>query len=273
MGAAQVAAGVSQGLPIGASGSRTAVNDAMGARSQVAGLLAAGAVVLVLLFLTEPIADLPKAVLGAVIVVAAAGLVDVPAWRRLWETDHVELTIAAVTTAGVVLVGVLESIIFAIGLSMVDIVRRGARPHDAVLGWVERLGRWADVAVHPSARLTPGVVVYRLDDRLFFANQSYVKARVREAVRGAPSETHSLVLDAEGLTDVDSAGLDAITDLATRLAGEGIVLYVARMKTPVYERLENADVTDAIGPERFHPTVRAAVRAAASRIAVPAAPA
>ena len=152
MGAAQVAAGVSQGLPIGASGSRTAVNDAMGARSQVAGLLAAVAVALVLLFLTAPIADLPKAVLGAVIVVAAAGLVDAAAWRRLWETDHVELTIAAVTTAGVVLVGVLESIIFAVGLSIVDVVRRGARPHDAVLGWVERLGRWADVAVHPSAQ-------------------------------------------------------------------------------------------------------------------------
>jgi SulP family sulfate permease len=270
MGAAQVAAGFSQGLPIGASGSRTAVNDAMGARSQVAGLLAAVAVALVLLFLTAPIADLPKAVLGAVIVVAAAGLVDVPAWRRLWETDHVELTIAAVTTAGVVLVGVLESIIFAVGLSMVDVVRRGARPHDAVLGWVERLGRWADVAVHPSARLTPGVVVYRVDDRLFFANQSYVKGRVREAVRGAPSETHALVLDAEGLTDVDSAGLDAIADLAKGLAGEGIVLHVARMKTPVYERLEDADVADVIGAERFHPTVRAAVRQAASRTTVSA---
>ena len=272
MGAAQVAAGVSQGLPIGASGSRTAVNDAMGARSQVAGLLAAGAVVLVLLFLTGPIADLPKAVLGAVIVVAAAGLVDVP--RRgagcgrptTWSS-----TIAAVPRPGSSSSESWSRSSFAIGLSMVDIVRRGARPHDAVLGLVERLGRWADVAVHPSARLTPGVVVYRLDGRLFFANQSYVKARVREAVRGAPSETHSLVLDAEGLTDVDSAGLDAITDLATRLAGEGIVLYVARMKTPVYERLENADVTDAIGPERFHPTVRAAVRAAASRVAVPAA--
>jgi sulfate permease, SulP family len=270
MGAAQVGAGVTGGLPIGASGSRTAVNDSMGARSQVAGLLAAVAVALVLLFLTDPIADLPKAVLGAVIVVAAAGLVDTSAWRRLRETDHVELTIAAVTTAGVVLVGVLESIIFAVGLSMVDVVRRGARPHDAVLGWVERLGRWADVAVHPSALLTPGVVVYRLDDRLFFANQSYVKGRVREAVRGAPSETHSLVLDAEGLTDVDSAGLDAIADLATGLGGEGIVLHVARMKAPVHARLEDAHVTDVIDPGRFHPTVRAAVRAAASRTAVPA---
>jgi sulfate permease, SulP family len=186
MGAAQAAAGLTQSLPLGASGSRTAVNDAMGARTQIAGLLAAVSVVLVLLFLTGPIADLPKAALGAVIVSAAIGLVEPAAWRRLWDTDRVELTIAAVTAAGVVAV-VLEAIIFAVGLSMVDVVRRSARPHDAVLGWVDRLGRWADVGVHRSARVVPAVVVYRLDDRLVFATQSYVKARVREAIRGAPS--------------------------------------------------------------------------------------
>jgi sulfate permease, SulP family len=263
MGAAQVAAGLSQGLPVGASGSRTAVNDSMGARSQVAGLLSALAIALVLLFLTGPIADLPKAVLGAVIVAAASGLIDPAAWRGLWDTDRVELTIAAVTAAGVILVGVLEAIVFAVGLSIVDVARRSARPHDAVLGWVDGLGRWADVAVHRSARLTAGVVVYRLDDRLFFANQSYVKGRVREAVRGAPSETHTLVLDAEGLTHIDSAGLDALGDLTTGLRREGITLRVARMKTPLHERLEETGVADEIGPDHFHPTVRAAVAAAA----------
>jgi SulP family sulfate permease len=142
----------------------------MGARSQISGLLAAATVAVVLLFLTGPIADLPKAVLGAVIVSAAVGLVEPEVWRRLWATDHVEVAIAAVITAGVVTVGVLEAIGFAVGPSIVDVARRSARPHDAVLGWVDRLGRWADVAVHPSARVVPGVVVYRLDDRLFFAN-------------------------------------------------------------------------------------------------------
>ena len=261
MGAAQAAAGLTQGLPLGASGSRTAVNDAMGARSQIAGLLAAASVVLVLLFLTGPIADLPKAVLGAVIVSAAVGLVEPDAWRGLWNTDHVELTIAAVTTAGVVAVGVLEAIVFAVGLSMVDVVRRSARPHDAVLGWVERLGRWADVGVHRSARVFPGVVVYRLDDRLFFANQSYVKARVREAIRGAPSPPHDFVLDAEAMTHVDVAGLDALGDLHDRLAEDGVMLRVARMKTPVMERLEAAGIAARIGHDRFHPTVQSAVSA------------
>ena len=127
----------------------------MGARTQIAGLLAAVSVVLVLLFLTGPIADLPKAALGAVIVSAASGLVEPAAWRGLWDTDRVELTIAAVTAAGVVAVGVLEAIIFAVGLSMVDVVRRSARPHDAVLGWVERLGPGrtsACTAPHASSR-------------------------------------------------------------------------------------------------------------------------
>jgi high affinity sulfate transporter 1 len=261
MGAAQMAAGVTQGLPVGASGSRTAVNDAMGARSQLAGLLAAATVAAVLLFLTAPIADLPTAVLGAVIISAAVGLIEPEAWRRLWDADHVEVAIAAVTTAGVVTVGVLEAIGFAVGLSIVDVARRSARPHDAVLGWVDDLGRWADVAVHPSARVVPGVVVYRLDDRLFFANQSYFKARAREAIRGAPSDTHDLVLDAEAMTHVDSSGLKALGDLSERLARDRITLRVARMKTQVHDRLEEAGIVDRIGPDHFHPTVRAAVSA------------
>jgi SulP family sulfate permease len=233
----------------------------MGAQSQLAGLLAAASVALVVLFLTGPIGDLPKAVLGAVIVAAAIGLIEPAAWRRLAEVDKVEVAIAAVTAVGVVAVGVLEAIAFAVGLSIIDVVRRSARPHDAVLGWVERLGRWADVSVHSSARVTPGVVVYRLDDRLFFANQSYVKARVREAVRGARSETHDLVLDAEGMTHIDVAGLEALSDLSAGLARDGITLRVARMKSPVRLRLEDAGVVRDIGPERFHPTVRAAVDA------------
>ena len=229
----------------------------MGARSQIAGLLAAGAIVLVLLFLTAPIASLPKAVLGAVIITAAIGLIEPAVWRELANTDKVELTIAAVTAGGVILTGVLEAIIFAVGLSMIDVVRRSARPHDAVLGWVDSLGRWADVARHRDAQITPVVVVYRLDDRLFFANASYVKGRVKEALRGAPTETTALVLDAEAMTHIDSAGTQAMEDLAGSLDDDGIALHVARAKGPD-RRPHHRDVRGA----RFHGTVRAAVQAA-----------
>jgi high affinity sulfate transporter 1 len=263
MGAAQAAAGVSGGFPIAASGSRTAVNDAAGVRTQVAGLLAAGVVVLVLLFLTGPIAHLPKAVLGAIIIAAAIGLVNPGAWRELRRTDNVELALAAVTTAGVLVVGVLPAIAFAVGLSIVDVVRRSARPHDAVLGWVPKLGRYGDVAVYRSAEITPGVVVYRLDDRLFFANAGYVKGRVREAVRGAPPPTHWLVFNAEAVTQVDVAGIAALRELTDDLRHDGVSLAVARLKSAMHERFDEAGLTVLIGPERFYPTVHAAVEACA----------
>ena len=210
MGTANAAAGFTQGFSIGASGSRTAVNDSMGARSQVAGLVAAAAVLAIVVFLTEPVQYLPKAVLGAVIVFAAIGLFEPTAWRALAAVDHVEVSIAAVTTGCVIVLGVLEALIVAVGLSMIDTVRRSASPHDAVLGWVERLGRYADVSLHPSARVTPGIIVYRLDDRLFFANVRYFKGRVREAIRAAPAPVAWLVFDAEAVTHVDSTGLDAL---------------------------------------------------------------
>jgi sulfate permease, SulP family len=148
--------------------------------------------------------------------------------------------------------------VFAVGLSIIDVVRRSASPHDAVLGWVERLGRYGDIAVHRSAQVTPGVVVYRLDDRLFFANASYFKGRVHEAVRGAPTTTHSVVFDAEAVTHVDATGLAAVDDLVDQLRKEGIELSVARAKTPLTARLAE------FGPSGIplHPTVRAAVKAA-----------
>ena len=261
MGAANAAAGFTQSFSIGASGSRTAVNDNMGARSQIAGLVAAGAVVLILLFLTEPVQYLPKAVLGAVIVFAAIGLLDRRAWRALGRVDHVEVAIAAVTTGCVVLFGVLEALGVAVGLSVIDTVRRSARPHDAVLGWVERLGRYADVSLHRTARVTPGVVVYRLDDRLFFANARYFKGRVHEAIRAAPTPTSWLVLDAEAITHVDSTGLDALEELTATLGRDGITLVVARLRTRMEEQFEGSGLTTTIGRENFYPSVRAAVDA------------
>jgi len=260
MGAANVAAGLTQSFSIGASGSRTAVNDDMGARSQIAGLVAAATVALILLFFTEPVQYLPKAVLGAVIVFAAVGLVDRAAWRALAAVDHVEVAIAGMTTVCVIAFGVLQALVVAVGLSIIDVVRRSARPHDAVLGWVERLGRYADVSLHPSARVTPGVVVYRLDDRLFFANARYFKGRVREALRAAPTPTRWLVLDAEAIAHVDATGVDALLDLAGDLRREGVALVIARLRTPMQEQLEAAGLAEAIGG-RIYPTVRAAVAA------------
>jgi SulP family sulfate permease len=144
-------------------------------------------------------------------------------------------------------------------LSVLDAVRRSAQPHDAVLGWVERLGRYANVELHPSATVTPGVVVYRLDDRLFFANARYVKGRIREAVRGAPERVSWLVFDADAMTHVDATGVEALQDLDRLLERDGITLLLARMKGPLEARLEGTSFGASMGPDRRFPTVRAAV--------------
>ena len=261
MGVANAAAGLTQAFSIGASGARTAVNDAMGVRTQFAGLFAAGAVVAILLFLTGPIQYLPQAILASVIVVAGIGIVDRAAWRALAAIDRVEVAIAGVTTGCVVIFGVLEALVVAVGLSIIDTVRRSARPYDAVLGWVPGLQGYRNVAIYPSAVVTPGVVVYRLDDRLFFANAGYVKGRVREAIRAAPTETSWLVFDAEAVTHIDSTGMEALLDLARDLRQEGITLVVARLRSRMKPDFDVAGLTDEIGAEHFYPSVKLAVEA------------
>jgi len=166
-----------------------------------------------------------------------------------------------VTTVGVVLVGVLQALIIAVLLSIVDVVRRSATPHDAVLGWVERLGRYADVSVHSSATVVPGVVVYRLDDRLFFANANYVKGRIREAVDGAPGPVRWVVFDAEAVSQMDATGVAALGETIDALKAEGIGFAVARLKDPMRRVFDDARLIGRIGKDRFYPTVRDAVDA------------
>ena len=262
MGVSNLAAGISQGFPVGASGSRTAVNDQIGGRTQFSGLMAAGVVALVLLFLTAPMQYLPKAVLGAVIVSASVGLIDPDAWRGLARISKVEVGLAATTMVGVIVFGVLQALLVAVALSVIDAIRRSAKPHDAVLGWVERLGRYADVRLHPSAKLSPGVLVYRLDDRLFFANVNYVESRIREAIAGSPTPVHWLVFDAEGLNHVDATGIDLLTNLIEALRKESITFVFARLKSPTTEHLKDAGILRIMGEDHLYPTVGAAVDAA-----------
>jgi SulP family sulfate permease len=262
MGAANLVAGISQGLPVGASDSRTAINDQMGARTQVSGLITAVVIALVLLFLTRPIQYLPTATLGAVIVVAALGLINFDDWRGLIRISRVEVGIALITMVGVITVGVLRALLLAVALSVVDAVRRSATPHDAVLGWVERLDRYADVRLHPSAQVVPGVLIYRLDDRLFFANASYVEGRIREAISGAPTPVRWLVFNAESLNHVDATGVRTLIDLVESLRRESITFVFARLHGPTSDRLAEAGVLDVVGEDHLFPTVRGAVEAA-----------
>ena len=267
LGAANAAAGLTQAFPVGASGSRTAVSDQSGGKTQLVGIVSALTIAIVLLFLTGPVAQLPKAVLGAVIVVAALGLVDIGEWRALYAAGRAEVAIAAVTLFGVVVVGVLWGLIVAVALTIIHATSRSAKPHDAVVGWVPRLGRYADASTHRSAQLTPAVLVYRLDDRLFFANANYVRGRILEALDGATTQTHWLVLDAEGIPSVDSTGTGMLEQLLEQLAAKDIQMAVARAKEPLLDALTASGLTDRIGDSNIYPNVEAAVHACGQRIA------
>jgi high affinity sulfate transporter 1 len=254
-----LAAGISQSFPLGSSGSRSAVNVRLGGRTQVVGLVQSGGVALVLLFLTEALALLPKATLGAVIIYAALGLMDLGAWRAFARGSRGELLVAVTTVVGMLTIGLLGSLVLAVLLSILDVVRRSAQPRDAVLGWSPRIGRFVDVERHNDAVIIPGLVIYRLDDRLFFANARYFRGRVRDAIRGAPYPVTTLVFDAESVTDLDTSGAQALADLIDELREEGIHFVLARSRATFEAALSTTGHQDVLPSQDRYPTVRAAV--------------
>jgi len=257
--AANVAAGVTQGMPVGTAGSRTGVNLSMGATSQVSGLVAAGFIFTVLVFLTEPIQYLPAATLAAIIVTGAVRLIDPAQWRSLGHSDRAELAIAVVTAVAVINLGVLVALVVAVVLSLLDVIRRVARPHDAVLGWSPAELRYADVTSDPDIVVTPGVVVYRFSDRLFFANVHFFKRRVWAAVDAAPKPIRHLVLDMAGVPGLDSSAAAGLRELHDGLLTRNVSLQIARATDPLEAAMARLGLVELIGADNFHGTVTFAV--------------
>ena len=247
-GIAQISAGVTQGMPIGTSGSRTAVNDDMSATSQVSGLTAAAAIAVILLFLTAPIEYLPSAILGAVIVFAASKLIEPGQWRALARSSKAEVVIAAITAAFVVTIGVLQAIVVAVVLSVADIIRRSARPADAVLGWSAEEDRYVDVSDHLDAGITAGVVVYRIQDRMFFGNAHFFKRRLWAAVDGAPKPVRDVILDASFISDIDASAEVALREVIGGLRVRNIELHFARAAVELRLHLDEVGLSDASAP-------------------------
>ncbi len=265
-GTANISAGLTAGMPIGASGSRTAVNDSMKVTSQVGGLINALAVALILLFLTEPIQYLPTAVLASIIIVASVGIIEASAWVTLRRSSRAEVLIAVVTMVLVLSVGVLQALFVAVFLSMADVVRRVANPHDAVQGFVPSIDRFGNIDSHPDAEVIHGIVIYRLDDRIFFANSQRVNGRIWSAISGAPKPVRWLVFDVAGVPDTDSAAQAALVDLKRGLDSAGIGLVFATMRETLRIDLEEGQVLDQIGEENLFETVQAAVMACLERM-------
>ena len=259
LGAADIGAGLLQGFAVSGADSRTAVNDAVGGKSQVTGLVAAGLIVSTLLFLTGPLAALPIAVLSAVLVHSAIGLFDLPGLVRLRRVSPPEFRLSIVTLLGVITVGVLPGVVVAVGLAILQLVARASRPPDALLGRVPGAGDYHDLSRHPGAEPVPGLVIFRFDAPLVFFNADHFKARVRTVVGQAASTTRAVVLDLASIPGIDSTGAAALGEVREELAGKGMTLAVAGAHGPLRDMLERTGVAAQIGVDRSFRTVEAAV--------------
>jgi SulP family sulfate permease len=263
IGMANIGAGLLQGFPAATSGSRTTVVDQMGGKTQLVGLLAAALTVIFLLFFTPLLEPLPTVVLGAIIIVATLGLIDIPAFRFLRQIRPAEAWLAVATMVGVLALGVLQGILIAVTLSLINVIFHISRPHDALLDDVEAGGGvvYREVAGEGTVMTEPGLIVYRFDAPLVFANASYFSQRVSDLVDLAGADLKCVILDAEAISDFDSTAAEALENLDADLERMGIELWIARPNEPLRKMLHLAGLTKRLGKENIYLTVRAAVQA------------
>lgn len=261
LGAANVGAGLMGGMPVSSSGSRTAIGNAVGQKTQLAGLITVVCVVLALLTLRPLLAAFPLAGLAAVVVYAATRLVDLKELARFSRFRRSELALALATTLSVLVFDVLYGILVAIALSVLDLLRRVARPHDAVLGIVPGMAGMHDVADYPSAQVIPGLLVYRYDSPLFFANAEDFRQRALRSVDEADEPVRWFLLNAEANVELDVTGADALEQLRAELERRGIVFAMARVKEELREQLAKTPLLTHVGEDRIFATLPTAVDA------------
>jgi high affinity sulfate transporter 1 len=261
LGAANLGAGLLRGFPISSSASRTALGVAAGGRTQVYSLVTLVCVVAVLLFAGPMLALFPTAALAAIVVYAATRLIDIAGFRRLAAFRRSELLLALAALAGVLVFHILYGVLLALGLSVAEMLHRVARPHDAVQGFVPGLAGMHDIDDYPQATTVPGLLVYRYDSPLFFANAEDFRRRALAAVENQREPVVWFVLNVEANVEVDSTGLDALEDLRAELVDRGVVFALARAKQDLLAALDAYGLTATIGPDRVFPTLPTAVAA------------
>ena len=263
IGMANISAGFLTGFPAALSASRTTVSDQMGGKSQWVGLIAAALTIIFLLFLTPLLAPLPTVALGAVIIVASLGLIDLAAFRFLRKVGPAEFWLAAVTALGVLTVGVLQGILIAIMLSLINVIYHISRPHDALLDELDASGGtvYRGVADKETALTEPGLVVYRFDAPLVFPNAGFFTERVEELVANAGEGLKCIIFDAEAISDFNSTAAEALETLDADLERRGVELWIARANQPLRDLLLVTGLTKRLGKDNIYPSVRAAVEA------------
>ena len=260
LGAANLAAGFFQGFAISSSSSRTPVAEAAGAKTQLTGVVGATIVGLVIVALPALFKDLPYSALAAVVIAAAIGLFEFADLARIYRIQQWEFWLSVVCTAGVAVFGAIPGIGIAILLAVIEFLWDGWRPHSAVLGDPDEIEGFHDVTRYPQAKRIAGLVLFRWDAPLFFANAELFAERVVAAVDASPTPVRRVVVAAEPITSVDVTSADALVDLDEQLSARGIALCFAELKDPVKDKLKRFGLFAKFGEERFLPTLHSAVR-------------
>ena len=261
LGIANLAAAFFQGFPISSSSSRTPVAEAAGAKTQLTGVVGAVAIALLLVFAPGLLRNLPNTALAAVVIASAIGLFEVSDLRRVYRIQHWEFWLSMACFAGVAVLGAIPGIALAIVIAVIEFLWDGWRPHSAVLGRVDRIKGYHDITRYPEARLIPGLVLFRWDAPLFFANGELFHKRVLDAVADSPTPVRWLVVAAEPVTSVDVTAADAVCELDDDLQAAGIDLCFAEMKDPVKDKLKRFGLFTRFGEQNFFATLGEAVNA------------
>jgi sulfate permease, SulP family len=259
---ANLAAGIAQGMPVSSSASRSAVPATLGSVTSLVSIIASGFVLVTLIAARGVLAAVPRAALAAVILSAAVAIIDVAGFRDLWRISRAELGLAVATSLGVIIFDVLVGVSVAVVLSAVVALWRMARPHDSVLGSRADLDGWVAVDEDPGARTRPVLLVYRFDAPLFFANADRFRTRLLAALEANPGPERWVVLDFEGIGDVDTTAVDALRELLPALREAGVeVVAAARANEQARRRLQRAGLLTGAASLVTFPTINAAVRA------------
>lgn len=259
LGVANLATGLFSGMPISSSASRTPVAEAAGARTQLTSVVGALSIAAMLVAAPGLLADLPTATLAAVVIAAGLSLVDVDSMARLWRVGSSEFWLALASLLGVALVGVIEGVFFAVALSLLAFIRRAWWPHDAVLGRADGVKGYHDLTYYPDARQIPGLILYRFDAPLFFANADVFRDRIRRRIATAESPVRWVIIAAEPITDVDTTAAAMLDRFQEELTAAGITLAFAELKDPVRARLHRYGALEGMPDECVFPTVGTAV--------------
>jgi high affinity sulfate transporter 1 len=261
LGAANLAAGLFQGFPISSSSSRTPVAEAAGSKTQLTGVVGAVAVAALLMFAPNLLKNLPSSALAAVVIAAAIGLFEIADLRRIFRIQQWEFWLSMVCFVGVAVFGVIPGIGIAIVIAVIEFLWDGWRPHFAVLGRVDGIRGYHDITRYPAARRIPGLVLFRWDAPLFFANAELFHQRILDVVAESPTPVRRIVVTAEPVTSIDITSADMLAELEHSLTQSGIELRFAEMKDPVKDKLKRFGLLDRFGAANFHPTIGSAVDA------------